>query len=359
MQEGFAAKNKVSDRGTSINLGGDGRYVYFAGLVGAAWRVFCYDATLLTAANYAGAGTWTVNPLIATINLANTNRSLIYIPSRLEVWAISDSVVERINANPTAGGFNTLIGSFTHGVNQPAFSACYVSAEDTVIIMANNSQRIVSCKLLSVVSNSLPWLFTTIGVAERYTVHCNHGESIVLTGGNAGANITVSKYTLQPVYSAVFTAIGSGVAATSIHENLLTIRTTSVVTIFRLINSVYTRLASLSVATATNNSRYAYCKNRQVIYMPNGNNLRKILLSPTIADGGSIAHGTTQSSGVFQANNESLIIIASANQGATAIVNLVDPSNDTYIGYLTLPGTYDSSNSLNTQYSYCKNQLEI
>jgi hypothetical protein len=357
MQEGFPFKKQITDRGLSIDLGGNGRYVYIICTISTVQRVVCYDSTLLTAANYAGAGTWTVNPFVSQINTTQGPTTLVYVPTRKEVWAISPSRVERINADPSSASFNTIVGSFTHTSGQPQVGVCYVSGHDVVLIGANNNPRILSCKSLSQIGTSFPFYQGSVDVSARTNIQCNHINQSVMVGGIANSICSVAFYTTSVNYSSLFSVYsGVGFNALSISGEYIIARTLTALQVWRIINGVYQRLATLSVTTASNVSRYARIGN--AIYLPNGNNLRKIILEPVILDGGSLACGTSGNSAVFQANNGA-IIISAISSGTTSQINVFNPSTDTYVGYITLPGTYDSLNSVNNHFSHCKNQLEI
>lgn len=75
------------------------------------------DSTLCTAANYLGAGTWTSNPIIASVSLAagKTYRAMAYDPVLKEVCIHSTDNTRAaiIDADPSSGTFNTLKTTLT------------------------------------------------------------------------------------------------------------------------------------------------------------------------------------------------------------------------------------------------------
>lgn len=122
MQEGFPLRNKILNRGYSIDWGGDGRYMYVLRYNNPR-QVSVFDMSLLTAANYAGAGSWTVNPLITTITLTGTTAAdLCFISKSKEIIVTGSNNCVRIDANPNSGTFNTNLGLY--GVNVGFGSNC-------------------------------------------------------------------------------------------------------------------------------------------------------------------------------------------------------------------------------------------
>lgn len=87
----------------AIDMMGDGRYFYVLG--GGSGNMYVFDASLLTSANYAGAGAWTTTPLVATIN--TVDQPIVYIGHACEVYSPS----KRYGADPSNANFNTEIGS--------------------------------------------------------------------------------------------------------------------------------------------------------------------------------------------------------------------------------------------------------
>ena len=101
----------------TINFGGDGRYFYRIDPTTNASTIDVVDSTLCTAANYLGAGSWTSNPIIASISLAagKTYRAMAYDPDLEEVAVIStdNTRIAIIDAKPSSGTFNTLLTTLT------------------------------------------------------------------------------------------------------------------------------------------------------------------------------------------------------------------------------------------------------
>lgn len=117
MKSEFLKRFLRNDYANAINYGGDGRYFYRIDPTTNASTVDVVDSTLCTAANYLGSGSWTVNPIIASISLAagKTYRCMTYDPDREEIVAFSTDNTRAavIDANPSSGTFNTLLTTLT------------------------------------------------------------------------------------------------------------------------------------------------------------------------------------------------------------------------------------------------------
>ncbi|HRH55019.1 MAG TPA: hypothetical protein PLN38_16935 [Chitinophagales bacterium] len=103
--------------GNAINFGGDGRYFYRIDPTTNASTIDVVDSTLCTSGNYLGSGSWTSNPIIASISLAagKTYRAMAYNPDREEIAVLSTDAtrIAIIDAKPSSGTFNTLLSTLT------------------------------------------------------------------------------------------------------------------------------------------------------------------------------------------------------------------------------------------------------
>jgi hypothetical protein len=117
MQAGFPFKKQITNRGHSIDWGGDGRYMYVLRYTATNRTVLVFDMNLLAASNYAGAGTWTVNPIIATINVTGTTGAdLCYIARSKQIIVTGSSNCVRIDADPASATFNTNLGAYSQSI---------------------------------------------------------------------------------------------------------------------------------------------------------------------------------------------------------------------------------------------------
>lgn len=113
MQPGFPKRSIITSRGDEPirGLNGQGRYFYIA----LGDRAICIDRNLCTAANYAGSGSWTVNPIVATITFGVTNvNSMLYIDRSQQMWFFRSgtNTVYVVDANPSSATFNQLLSNF-------------------------------------------------------------------------------------------------------------------------------------------------------------------------------------------------------------------------------------------------------
>jgi hypothetical protein len=118
MQEGFPAKKKITNRGMTFGTPNGGRYFYVLAFTNSPRAVLCIDSTLLTAANYAGAGVWTVSPIVADITISDNPTTLVYRADLQQVWVVGHNAtfrpfITRIDANPNSGTFNTILTTET------------------------------------------------------------------------------------------------------------------------------------------------------------------------------------------------------------------------------------------------------
>lgn len=114
---------------------GNGRYLYRIAS-GAQTTIQVVDLSLITAANYAGAGSWTANPLSSITGLVSrTTPAIEYNGDKMVVTRHQSGGgnIEVVDANPNSGTFNTLLTSFTPtGLGNQAtaiynpFIKCYV-----------------------------------------------------------------------------------------------------------------------------------------------------------------------------------------------------------------------------------------
>jgi hypothetical protein len=126
MQEGFPYKLKITNRGTSINYGGDGRYMYV--LCPKSRTVSVYD-TINDVGTISGVARTSYTSIALT--LANSYHSIVYRSVALQVWAFSTADVKIIDANPASGTFNTVIETITTTNFNSVTAVTYASENDT------------------------------------------------------------------------------------------------------------------------------------------------------------------------------------------------------------------------------------
>lgn len=365
MQEGFPLRNDIVDRPLNIDMGGDGRYIYWLITISGTVRLVCYDASLLTAANYAGAGTWTVSPFVAQINVTISPRQCVYVASRKEVWAIGDSSIQRVDANPNSATFNTILGSVSHTLGICS-AACYVPDYDVVLLSGQNANRIISCRTLSQISTTFPFLLGTTDIGSRGNIQVNTFGH-VLIGGSAVSNFgQLQNFNTAPTSFNTYFSLhaGNGVVPLLKYDNLVT-RSASVMTFYKYINYQYQRIAALTVTTENTKTRVGYVNRTGKFFMPNSNNIQVVNTLPVIATGTSIAKGFIQTGEsacgiIYPCDNDRILIVqASGGSGTFDHFHVIDANAETYIGYVVMTGTYDRLNIAANQFISCKNQIEL
>jgi hypothetical protein len=141
MQEGFPFKKQITDRGYPIDWGGDGRYMYVLRYTSGR-EIVVFDMTLLTASNYAGAGNWSTNPIVATISVGGTTGTdLCYISRSKEIIVTGATTCVRIDANPQSATFNSILGSY--GINQAFGSNCVYDPISNAVLSPGGFKKLL------------------------------------------------------------------------------------------------------------------------------------------------------------------------------------------------------------------------
>jgi hypothetical protein len=125
MNWGLPRRKEITNRGTSINYGGDGRYIYV--LCPRARTVSVYDTNpdIGTISGVARTGFTSI-----ALNASNTYTSIVYRSVGLQVWVFSNADVKIIDANPASGTFNTVIETITTTIFNVSGAVTYVSDTD-------------------------------------------------------------------------------------------------------------------------------------------------------------------------------------------------------------------------------------
>lgn len=367
MHAGFPFKKQIADRPLNVDMGGDGRYIYWLLTISATVRLVCYDASLLTAANYAGAGTWAVSPFVAQINVSIAPNQCVYVASRKEVWVVSATQIQRVDANPSSGTFNTIVGTtLTHTLGQPISAVCYVPDYDVVLISGNNTNRIISCRTLAQISTSFPFILGSTDVNSRSNLQVNTWGHVLIGGASAGAFAQLLNYNLSPTtFGCYFNVFANNGILPLLKYDYLVTRTASVITFYKYLNNQYQRIAALTVTTDAGKTRVGYVNRTGKFFMPNGNLIQVINTLPVIATGTSITKGFIQTGEggcgmIFTCDNDRILMVqASGGSGTFDHFHVIDANAETYIGYVVMTGTYDRLNIATNQFISCKNQIEL
>jgi hypothetical protein len=190
MQEGFPYKLKITNRGTSINYGGDGRYMYV--LCPKSRTVSVYDTI-----NDIGTISGVVRTGYTSIALtfANSYHSIVYRSVALQVWAFSTADVKIIDADPTSGTFNTVIETITTTNFSPVTAVTYASENDTFYQSSSSynavSRILVASPTTIIYRNPLPTA-TNTGYFPRI--------NSIITGGSNGECQAVSNIVNNTVH---------------------------------------------------------------------------------------------------------------------------------------------------------------
>jgi hypothetical protein len=137
MQEGFPFKKRLLDKGYSMNMGDDGRWLYV--INGSTNRFDIFDGNLINAANVSG-GAWIVNPFVKSITLTNGSNAIAYA-----AWYSAKYNSLFITRQTNAGGKITIYNTQTEAFTEHPFLVCYnggtISYHDDydIISFSNNN----------------------------------------------------------------------------------------------------------------------------------------------------------------------------------------------------------------------------
>lgn len=192
MQEGFPAKPKISNRGLSINYGGNGRYLYV--LCPRARTVSVYDTNsdIGTISGVARTGYTSI-----ALNAANTYTSIVYRSAGLQVWVFSNADIKIIDANPASGTFNTVVETITTTIFNVNGAVTYVSENDNFYFVNGYYNAVLR---VAVTTKRTPY-FTRVGMATNTGYYPQIGG--IINGATNGECVFISSIITEEVIVAL------------------------------------------------------------------------------------------------------------------------------------------------------------
>lgn len=339
------------------DLMGNGRYFYVK--APGNGHLYIFDSTLLASGNYVGAGVWTIDPLIATINTVINN--ILYVGLTRKV--VSDS--QFIDADPTSPNFNTIVG--TYSIPTATVSKAYDFINHRVLHGCINS--LVISKAVDM-SNVIARIDQTYGVGRSRVSFFDHlQEGFLVSDETSGTDFLPSVRDNNRLREFKPFAYGFVTGANQAQGYIFAAGNY----LFRLNNGTilfYDRRTNLYVGSITvANSRgcrpgYSRKYNRFITGNVFSNSFGFFKLD-TLTGDGSVAKGSvdTNEAGTrdIVANDDvALAMATSIDANNQKRLHAIDMGTKGYIGYYDLPANALGNFSALYYASHwmCKNQIE-
>lgn len=333
------------------------------------------DDTLLTAANYAGAGAWTTTPILASPSLGGTGyNSVVRVSSKKTAWAFGSSIKE-IDIDPNSGTFGTVINTFTptnYIASTNGSCAAYDFKRDVVIFQTGGGAILVidakTKTVKSIFSSGVSLghgLSTYVGRDCGYIgwldgiIHNDNNGGIIYDANTLSGvkNLTIAKFKKYPLHPIIHASSGQFFAS----DRYLFYQTSGTIYVYGRDLNKYG--SSFTIPTQARVTKAAYNKKNNRIVT--GSFFSNTFGFIDNADGSAPATGGTLAKGATEANESATreiqtnpkTDIAIAIPGSTgahtfANIHVIDVSGKSYIGYLPMSTLIGQFSGGSTPLSY-------
>lgn len=345
------ASKFLNDKGY-VNFGGNGRYFYRIDPTTNASTVDVVDSTLCTAANYISAGSWTVNPIVATITLTagKTYRAMAYNPDLEEVCAFSTdgTTVGVIDAKPSSGTFNTLLAtltispSFGTGLQCALYSVHkkYFFVGTGLTLICWERTRNAALTSFPILSNQNMWFHINPHTGDILTCNTNPFLLIVRDIGEIGAPVLKNVAGNNNIPNPGFSLNHSDLIFGAGHNTQLNLYAQKYPDIRNFTENDFTALSGLSVTAmrvtsgnrvSTKQNKLFYSTTGLVTGFVNITNPRAII---SITTHTRTAVSSETSASRLCLNGDETVLAIEPLGGTPQHMHIYDAVNNTYVGYV-------------------------
>jgi len=349
MNPGLPFKKKITTRG-SLNNGikGIGSHFY---ITDTGANVCCVDKSLLTAANYVGAGVWTVNPVVASIPIALGYGGVVFIDRSNTIWVFTGtSSVQIIDANPESPTFNTIIATALL-LDQNAFIG-QVAYDNVHNIIYRRSGSAALGSMLRLAEDGLSGrggsMFTSGGVGgllgvtnPGFNKYCKQINSFIVTPTNGTGTVAVN--VAQVIKTSMYQCVSSDPFSTangmawSCDKYLYNLSGGAV----RIMDKDFKQVAAIGGVNAGLCAPGFSESQRVLVTGSNTTNSFSFISRDTLLNLGNLAKGfvapgETGTNHIVVSDD----VAVAAGNGSFSTLHAINVSNRSYIGYVNLPISY-------------------
>lgn len=312
---------------------GNGRYFYVACVNSIGVKVL--DSTLLTSSNYSGGGTWSTDPVIATIALQG---KICYdgLNKRIVVTQASKTLAF-IDADPTSANFNTNIGTVTLDTTLGfgnTFGIGYDYINNLFCIGASNSAALYSMSF-----EQLDLLPNTN--RARWINYYPYRNCFILSDETASADLVFSRLKQNQAGLSLISNSEGYWFATDKYLYNIRINAFDVYDV-----KTNNRVSSVSIANTRRSSVGFSKKNNLIVTASQFTNSFSFFNTLTMAADGTLAKGFTDTGetgtrGVLA--NDDVAVAIPYIAGNARYLHVIDINGKAYVGYIDMgDGAFDN-----------------
>lgn len=309
---------------------GNGRYFYVACVNSIGVKVL--DSTLLTSSNYSGGGTWSTDPVIATIALQG---KICYdgLNKRIVVTQASKTLAF-IDADPTSANFNTNIGTVTLVGTNNSFGDTSGIGYDYLnnLFCISRGNNVASLHSMSFEELDL---LPVINRA-RWINYYPYRNCFLISDETASADLMFTNLKLKQNQAGLGLYGGEGYWFAT-NKYLYKIRA-NILDVYDI--KTNSRVSSVSIANTRSSSAGFSKKNNLIVTASQFTNSFSFFNTLTMAADGTLAKGFTDTGetgtrGVL-ANDDVAVAIPYVSGGTSRYLHVIDINGKAYVGYLDM-----------------------